>query len=537
MARISVIDLFAGPGGLGEGFASLSRPSGRRCFRIRLSIEKDRFAHQTLTLRSFFRQFDSASVPDDYYGYLQGLLTREELFERFGKQARAATHEAWHAELGAETPGYAAVDRRIRKALGTGQKPWVLVGGPPCQAYSLAGRSRRLGAAGRATTEDEARRQKAEFYSDRRHTLYREYLRILAVHAPDVFVMENVRGILSSTLDGERIIGRILSDLRDPAAVLEPNGGFAVDERARYRLFAAADGDTLFDGEDLDPVDFLVQCEKYGVPQSRHRVLIMGVRADVADARGPLHIRLKPKPQTPVEDVLDDLPAVRGGLSRRYGVEDSGTAWRENLEKAVNATWFNRLDADLRETIRQAVAGLDDTLTVGRARFTRWEEQRIEYRPGWYHDERLQGVCNHQSRSHMPEDFLRYLFASAFAQVHRRSPQIGDFPEELLPDHRSAKEKNADGKEAFSDRFRVQVKGRPSTTVVSHISKDGHYYIHYDPSQCRSLTVREAARLQTFPDNYFFEGPRTSQYEQVGNAVPPLIASQIARSIYNYLSN
>jgi DNA (cytosine-5)-methyltransferase 1 len=147
----------------------------------------------------------------------------------------------------------------------------------------------------------------------------------------------------------------------------------------------------------------------------------------------------------------------------------------------------------------------------------------------WFWDKQLQGVNNHMARSHMAADLHRYLFAASFAKAMGRTPFLGDFPEAILPKHENVAESLKTKK--FKDRFRVQVGDRPATTVVSHISKDGHYFIHYDPSQCRSLTVREAARLQTFPDNYHFEGVRTEQYRQVGNAVPPLLARLIAEVV------
>ena len=149
----------------------------------------------------------------------------------------------------------------------------------------------------------------------------------------------------------------------------------------------------------------------------------------------------------------------------------------------------------------------------------------------------LGGICNHESRSHMKEDLWRYVFVAAYGQEHGRSPVLKVFPKALLPSHESVVEALRRGHGHFSDRFRVQIASKPATTVTSHISKDGHYFIHYDPSQCRSLTVREAARLQTFSDDYFFEGNRTEQYSQVGNAVPPLLARQLAAILHPVLDS
>ena len=152
---------------------------------------------------------------------------------------------------------------------------------------------------------------------------------------------------------------------------------------------------------------------------------------------------------------------------------------------------------------------------------------------GWYYDKNVGGAANHESRSHLVQDLKRYMFSSMFAKTYKRFPRLDEFEKhniELLPDHENVRT----GK--FADRFRVQVPDQPATTVTSHISKDGHYFIHYDPDQCRSLTVREAARIQTFPDNYLFCGSRTAQFHQVGNAVPPYLAKQIAEIVFKILN-
>src|ERR1700674_4859612 len=219
---IPVIDLFAGPGGLGEGFSAF-QVKGKKQFKIVLSIEKDPFARETLRLRSFFRQF-ADTVPDSYYQLLRGEITLDELFLRHPNEASRADDEAWLAELGNPKKNPSSeIDERIERAL-NGASNWILIGGPPCQAYSIVGRSRMA-----------QNRERLE--KDHRHFLYKEYLRIIAVHRPPVFVMENVKGILSSKVEGSLIIDRILADLKKPCQTVEIEIGSTHRKDVTYELF------------------------------------------------------------------------------------------------------------------------------------------------------------------------------------------------------------------------------------------------------------------------------------------------------------
>lgn len=204
---IPIVDLFAGPGGLGEGFSSLKNGTA---FQIAVSAEKDPIAHQTLRLRAFYRLLYSSrpSKLGDYYRFCNGQAEKpyscetEDLWHKAGKEAMCI-------EIGS-VDGNATLDASIKAALDKRptEEPWVLIGGPPCQAYSLVGRARNKGNAD----------YKAE--DDHRHFLYREYLRIIQNYQPDIFVMENVKGILSSTINGQKIFHEILKDLANPNAAL-----------------------------------------------------------------------------------------------------------------------------------------------------------------------------------------------------------------------------------------------------------------------------------------------------------------------------
>lgn len=514
---IKVIDLFAGPGGLSEGFSSVKDRNGERVYDVILSIEKDFWAYQTLKLRTFSRAFESLP-PETYYSYLRGEIELNELYCRHQKEAEEAEKKCWNFELRDDIESVRLTRSKIIEALGK-DRNFVLIGGPPCQAYSIAGRSRNAHNIGYDETKDE------------KQVLYKEYLQILADHEPVVFIMENVKGLLSSEYQNEKIVDKIMKDLENPKLAMEQEGREVCNPNyPEYSIYSLVDGELL---AGRNPSYAVIRSERYGIPQKRHRVILLGIRKDING--------VKPSPlekEEPVElsRVIDDLPKLRSGLSKE---EDSLNDWIHAVTSVESEEWFKKLEADA-EFHSLAVYMKQILLDIKKAKLGKGKQFidgtfTVDFETDWYRSSSTSGVTLHKTRSHIRKDLHRYLFSTCFAKIKEKSPVLDDFPEELLPDHANVKKatrKNGN----FADRFRVQLSDRPSTTVVSHISKDGHYYIHPDPFQCRSFTVREAARVQTFPDNYYFCGKRTSQYQQVGNAVPPLLARKIGQVVYDILN-
>jgi DNA (cytosine-5)-methyltransferase 1 len=515
--QIPVIDLFAGPGGLAEGFSSVLEQEERK-YDIRLSIEKDESAHKTLQFRSFYRQFPVSKAPEEYYEVLRekDLSNRDilidQLFEKFKLESEKAKAEAWHAELGGEDFPESLIDKRITNVL-KGEKNWVLIGGPPCQAYSLAGRSRVGGI-------DE---------KDHRVYLYKEYLRIIARHHPAVFVMENVKGLLSATVNGEKVFHWILDDLKNPGKV------FKGLQSPDYTIYSLVKSEITKDS------DYLIKSEKYGVPQKRHRVILLGIRNNIKKKPGVLTPSEK---MVSLKSVINNMPEIRSGINRKFLKSEIINGKKKRIYQNLNDSagyWEKLINGYCSEIIRWNGFSADEFPLAIKipahdkgAEFVSCKNTLNKKHPmySWYIDPRLKGIPNHESRSHLVEDLKRYLFASMYSVKYKNFPKMSDYArhgEELLPDHENA------NSGSFADRFRVQIPEVPASTITSHISKDGHYFIHYDPAQCRSLTVREAARIQSFPDNYLFCGSRTQQYHQVGNAVPPLLAKQIAEIVLGIL--
>ncbi|MFQ6332214.1 DNA cytosine methyltransferase [Methylophilus sp. 3sh_L] len=510
---IPIVDLFAGPGGLGEGFSSVN---DGKAFKILVSAEMDGAAHSTLKLRAFYRNLKLKGVDalSSYYNFCNG-ITLKPYDDNTLSAWEHACIEAQQLTLGIEADNkklYSIIDKAgLSKA-----KPWLLIGGPPCQAYSLVGRARNRGKEGYKAEEDD------------RHYLYREYLKVIQKYKPAVFVMENVKGILSSKIEGKMIFHSILQDLSDPDSAL----GHKCD--VGYKIYSLTLPTVFKRGMDPNSInvhDFIIRAEDYGIPQARHRVILIGVREDLNNRPGQLK---KSDSILSVKDAIGNLPALRSRLSKR---EDSSGNWQavvnKHIEELHAEAELNESLSELAKVFKEAAKKLSKHIDYGALRLkitdnNHWGTSDLHQ---WYRDDRLTHWLNHETRGHMTSDLRRYIYASSFAKVNGISPKGHEQfnLKGLKPNHDNWET----GK--FADRFRVQLYDRPSTTVTSHISKDGHYFIHPDPAQCRSLTVREAARLQTFPDNYFFQGNRTQQYHQAGNAVPPFLARKIGEIVANFL--
>ncbi len=504
-SKFKTVDLFAGPGGLAEGFSSLLDDDGLPVFDIALSVEKEPSAFSTLRLRSFYRQF-LGSPPADYHAYLAGQITKAELVERFPRQWAAAAEETLQLELGTAAAKN-EIDQRLDEIRENSDCETILIGGPPCQAYSLVGRARNQGTIG------------YEAAKDHRHFLYQEYIRIVGRLRPAAFVMENVKGILSSKINGEHIFDQVLADMRE-----------AGDGPESYKLVPLVSGAKTKYGE------FVIRSEDYGIPQKRHRVIVVGIRSDLAkgfsgDDQFNLSLGQTTTPAT-VADVISRMPALRSGLSK---LPDTGDNWRATVIGAFKSAETACLEqggalksvAVSLSELSQSIRSLKVTPPRTSKEFVPANDPELR---GWLSGDHVTSLPNHETRGHMEADLARYAFAATFAEIYSRSPKAKEFPKLLAPNHA-----NWDSGK-FADRFRVQRWNAPSSTITSHISKDGHYFIHPDPLQCRSLTVREVARIQTFPDDYLFEGNRTQQYVQVGNAVPPLLARQIAELLVGVFS-
>ena len=441
------IDLFAGCGGLSEGFIQAG-------FEIAVSIEKDKFACETLRTRHLYCALKRIKRLHLYDEYLKGKVSKEDIFKKNPTLKKVITQKIMKVEFGKNR--FEDITNNIKKI----KKEFdisnfhVLLGGPPCQAYSLAGRAR-----------DPDRME-----NDKRHFLFQYYLHILENIKPDFFIFENVPGLLSAKASGEKIFRKLLDDFSaiDPAYEIAPS----------YEEFRKK------------PKDYLLNSADFKIPQTRKRMILIGYKQKL-ESRYPevrqifrkiLDIASRNKEIYTVDDAIGDLPR----LKPREG----------------NDLWYGEYKTN--------------------KMLKKYQTAMRKNSPG---------ILNHKARSHMKSDLKRYKF---FIEHHKNGNGAATLKNlkkekpDLLPDH-----KNLTG---FIDRFKVQWWNQPSSTITAHIHKDGHYYIHPDISQCRSFTVREAARCQSFPDNYKFEGPRTEQFRQVGNAVPPRLAFVVAKFIIKELN-
>jgi len=388
--QYTFIDLFAGAGGFAEGFYQEN-------YQALSHVEFDKYACDTLKERMRFYNYSEDEIKT---GVLHKDITDKDIIEKMNLSVKGSS-----------------VD--------------VIIGGPPCQSFSSQGKARDPNG----------------MKCDCRNYLYENYIKILNYYKPKFFVFENVRGILSTKLNGKLIINDIFKDMKKHYHIIE------------------------------DKNKILLNSSNFGVPQERKRVIIIGIRKDlkteftIEDIYTDLNHISKKQPKTTVFDAISDLPKIKAG---------------QGIDILSHSP---KIENDYLKLLRHPT---QDT------------------------------IHHHIARNHNDLDIQRYKHMSknewTLAELYSNKPEL------IHPKRR-----------LFNNSYVVQKYNMPSKTIIAHLYKDGNQFIHPDYTQERTFTPREAARIQSFPDNFIFPCSKTQQYKQIGNAVPPLLANHIAKLLKKYL--
>jgi DNA (cytosine-5)-methyltransferase 1 len=414
--KLTFIDLFAGAGGLSEGFLRVG-------YKPIAHVEMDEAACYTLKTRTAYHYLKGKNKFNEYVKYLKGEIDRTALYSLVPE---TEMNSVINLALGDENN--AAIFKRIDTLLQK-QPVDLIIGGPPCQAYSLVGRAR----------------SKSKMKDDPRNHLYLQYSKFLVKYKPKMFVFENVLGLRSAD-----------------------KGGYFEKMKVEFARVG------------YEIKDFLFNASDFGVLQNRKRIILIGHRKElnisVPDIKPVFDKKFK------VKSIFQDLPKLQAGQGK-----DKGAGYAHNTNDYLN-TYHIRNGIDV--------------------------------------------LTQHVSRPHTDQDKEIYRIAVNLMKKNERL-NYTNLPERL---------QTHNNKHSFFDRFKVvDALAESAHTVVAHIAKDGHYYIHPDIKQNRSISVREAARLQSFPDDFYFEGVkegrnRTAAFKQIGNAVPPLMAKKIAYLLKSILN-
>jgi DNA (cytosine-5)-methyltransferase 1 len=409
MKKLNFIDLFSGAGGLSEGFINAG-------FSPIAHVEIDKKACDTLETRLVYHKLKSEKKTKNYYDYISEKMTRDEFLKEFANSE--ISDSVINMSIGGDNNK--TIFKKIDK-LAKGKQIDLIVGGPPCQAYSLVGRAR----------------DKDGMKNDPRNFLYKEYAKFLKKYDPKVFVFENVMGLITAE-----------------------KGSYFKNMQAYFKRIGYE-------------IDYTIQkSEDFGVLQKRRRIILIGWQKG-SDFKYPKFN--KTTEEFTISQILSDLKKLKPGE-------------QNNITKYAKPT-------------------------------TEYLE-KFELRNG------VDFVTQHIARPHNDRDLNIYKIAINKWLKKSERLKYPDLPTELKT-HKNEK--------SFVDRYKVVDINGLSHTMVAHIAKDGHHYIYPDNKQIRSLSVREAARIQSFPDNFFFEGGRSAAFRQIGNAVPPLMANEIAKKIKEQL--